>query len=522
MARVKNASPVVDVLGQARIERHRWQMLVVASLLFTLVIGAIAHVTAPQPWTVVLVMLVFSCVATFIRPEVGMYIIVFFSLIGDNRTVIWWPFTKNLSMRESIFFVHDALPMTPLDFVLGVAWASFLMRSLVDRTWRFRRGRLLPPLLVLGAFVFFGIVRGVGSGGASNIALLEFRPLVYLIALYALIPNVLVTRTQYRITFALALVAVTIQSLLTLGYYQTLSSTARELLEELSEHTATVAMNVVFLFLLALIAFGGTRWKRWAVAGLLPPVVYAFLLSQRRAAMIALFAGLVVLAAVLFFRRRRRFWKVVPVLGVLGVLYVLATWRAKGAVGLPANAVKTVLFPGQLDASDQNSNIYRDIENYNLWFTIRSNPLLGVGFGRRFYVVRSMPDISFFEYWQYLSHNSVLWVWVKMGAFGFLTFLFMIGRAIQRGARSALRVGTSDDAAIVVAALGYVIMFVVFAYVDIIWDIRPAVVLSLCLAICADFVSTPDPAAPPRPRMSSAGLDRAELVALGRRAGAAA
>ena len=56
--------------------------------------------------------------------------------------------------------------------------------------------------------------------------------------------------------------------------------------------------------------------------------------------------------------------------------------------------------------------------------------------------------------------------------------LFLFGRAIQLGARSALLVRTAEHAAIVVAAAStYVVMFLVFAYVDIAWDVRSTVFL---------------------------------------------
>jgi O-antigen ligase len=97
-----------------------------------------------------------------------------------------------------------------------------------------------------------------------------------------------------------------------------------------------------------------------------------------------------------------------------------------------------------------------------------------------------MPDISFFEFWQFLPHNAFLWVWVKTGFFGFVSMLYLFGRTISRGARTALRVRSADDAAMVTACLAYAVMFLVFAYVDIAWGVRPAVFLAVCLAICAD------------------------------------
>lgn len=496
--RTRLGQPVIDTFGQRRVERARWTTIVLALVLLGLVTGVAAYLTAPKAFSLALLGIVFVCVAAFVRPAVGVYSIVFFSLVGDSETTNWWPFTKNLSMRESIFFVHDSLPITPLELVLAAAWGAFLLRSLVDHEWHFRRGRVLAPVAVFGLFVLGGIARGALTGYDRNVALFEFRPLLYLVAVYALIPNVLVTRLQYRIAFALALIATSLQSLFSLSYYRSLSSADRELLETLSEHSAAITMNLVFVFLIGLLAFDAQRWLRRSVAVIAVPVVFAYFLSQRRAAVVALIVGLLALAAVLLFRDGRRFSKFVPGLAAGLVLFVIATWNASGALGLPATAVKTVLFPGSLTATDQASNDYRDIENYNLWFTIQSSPLLGKGFGKTFTIARPMPDISFFAMWQYFSHNSVLWIWIKTGFFGFVTMLFMFARVIQRGAHAALRLLRPADVAMVVAAFAYLMMFLTFAYVDIAFGIRPVVVLALCFAICADFEWAEAPTPPSR------------------------
>ena len=47
---------------------------------------------------------------------------------------------------------------------------------------------------------------------------------------------------------------------------------------------------------------------------MLIPITYAYLLAQRRAAMVALIIGLVLLAAMVFLRSRQLFWKYVPAL----------------------------------------------------------------------------------------------------------------------------------------------------------------------------------------------------------------
>jgi hypothetical protein len=81
----------------------------------------------------------------------------------------------------------------------------------------------------------------------------------------------------------------------------------------------------------------------------------------------------------------------------------------------------------------------------------------------------------------------VLWIWIKMGVFGFVTMLYTFARVIQRGAHAAVRLTRADDVAMIVAALSYPLMFLTFAYVDIAFSIRPVVILALSFALCADF-----------------------------------
>jgi hypothetical protein len=488
----------VHVDQMLRDSRKRVTMVLTLTWALTLITGAIGFATAPKALSLAFLVLVVGCAMAAIRPAFGVYLLVFFTLVGDAETMPWWPFTKNMSSEESIFYVSDALSVTPLEIVLGVTFLSFLVRSVADDSWRVRRARLFWPMAIFAAFVALGFVRGVFGGGDRPIAIIEARPLLYLPVVYVLVTNLILKPEQYRRLFFAAMVAIGIQSVFSLNFYLHLSEEKKRNLETLSEHSATVHMNTLFLLMLALLLFDGTKTKRRWLALLAVPVVVAYLLSQRRAAMVAMVVGLVLLFGVLFHRRRRIFWLVTPAGVVMSLAFVLATWNAGGAIGMPATAVKSVLFPDQLSEEDLISNIYRDLEAFNLWVTVRSDPIRGFGFGHKFIVAAPMPDISkFFPDWQYIPHNSTMWVWIKTGFFGFAAMLVWIARGVQLGARAAVRIVSADDAAMVVAALGYVAMFAVFNYVDIGWSIRPAVFLALCLALCCDFervAETRDPA----------------------------
>src|SRR5262245_34343937 len=113
---------VIDTAGQRRADRGTLMLAILAASAVSLLIAAAANLTAPRPFALALLGTVLVCWAAFLRPAIGVYAIVLFSLIGDNQTADWWPFTMNLSMRQSIFFVNDSLAITPLELVLGAAW----------------------------------------------------------------------------------------------------------------------------------------------------------------------------------------------------------------------------------------------------------------------------------------------------------------------------------------------------------------------------------------------------------------
>jgi O-antigen ligase len=478
---------IVDVERQLQNDQSRWWTFYAVLMACMAVLAYLAHSRGTAPFPIALTILVGACLAAFLRPTIGVYLIVFLTLVGDGVTTAWWPFTKNMSSRESILFVSDQLFLNPLEVLIGATTLAWLLHRLVDPTWKLWRGRLFWPVLTFGAFVCFGFLRGKMGGGDTRIAIFEGRALLYVPVVYILITNLLTTQRQYRRLLLLAMVAVSIQSIFSLVYYNGLPDEEREVLESLSEHSATIHMDALFILLIAAWMLRCSRWLRWTMLILVIPVVWAYVLSQRRAAMIALFIGFVALVIVVFYRHRRRFWFVVPAAGLLGLVYVLGTWNATGALGLPAQAVKTVLFPDDLSGADQSSDLYRVIENNNLWFTIRAYPEFGLGFGQKFLRPWPMPDISFFEFWEYLPHNSVLWIWIKLGYLGFVSMLFLFARAVQRGMRSALMVRTDDQAAIVLTGMTYVAMFLTFAYVDIAWDTRSTVFLAFAFALCADF-----------------------------------
>ena len=77
-----------------------------------------------------------------------------------------------------------------------------------------------------------------------------------------------------------------------------------------------------------------------------------------------------------------------------------------------------------------------------------------------------------------------------LGAFGAYSsdaMLFLFGSAIRQGVHTILRVRSGADLVLTFSAAAYLVMYLVFAYVDIAWDTRSMVTVAVAMAICSEY-----------------------------------
>ena len=449
--------------------------------------GSIAN-----PFVVAAAALACIALAILIRPVYGVYLTVFFSVLGDGATMYNYPFNFNFSSTRSMLYLSDALTFSPLEICLLLTVVGWFLQRASARDWRLAGAPLLRPMLFFGVMVVFGFAWGMANGGDFTVAMWELRPLVYMVAMFVLASNLFTRAAQYVRLAWLIILAVAIQNFFALQYYFGLSVAERDALEALTEHPTSLLYCFVFLLTLALCVVRSTSpMARFLLILTTIPTVWVFVLSQRRAAFIALMAGFVVVAIVLWFRRRKAFMALVPLVLLVFVGYTAAFWNTTEGIGFGAVAVKSVIAPGDLSEKDESSDLYRQIENFDLVYTAKTDPF-GVGFGKPFYQPIPLPDISFFVFSEYIPHNSIMWIWLKMGYLGFVTLLFVLAAAIRAGTRAVMRLPTGNTLAVTVTALAYIVMFVIFAYVDIAWSAQTCLVLAVCLALVSNVVRLSD------------------------------
>jgi hypothetical protein len=230
-------------------------------------------------------------------------------------------------------------------------------------------------------------------------------------------------------------------------------------------HDDVVFLGTLLLVVLAQWVFGAPAWQKFMGLFLLTPIAgFTLLATERRAGYIAIMIGFVAYALVFLLTHRKAFYLFVIPVFLAGAIYLPVFWNNTTMLGQPARAVRSLTSPDPRDAS---SNLYRDLELINVRATIHANGLLGVGFGNPFYFIVPLPDLSWWPFWHYEPHHNILWIWLKMGAIGFIIFFTLMGTAIARAAQAVRIFHQPERRVFALLTLSGIVMTLVFCYVDL-------------------------------------------------------
>jgi hypothetical protein len=152
---------------------------------------------------------------------------------------------------------------------------------------------------------------------------------------------------------------------------------------------------------------------------------------------------------------------------LLGGAYVALFANSTGGIASPARAVISIISPSSADTRDVSSNLYRTIEDFDLKFTARLDPILGYGFGKQFQQPKILPNISVLDpYYLYIPHNTIYWIWMRLGTIGYLAFWFLLGSIIVRGCQIARQLQDRYLQLVAIYIVAVTFMEVVVAYAD--------------------------------------------------------
>lgn len=400
------------------------------------------------------------------RPRYGLYaglVLAFmFEPLGFDPIMYYgWVVQSGISSWTPFGFITFSL----VELSILIPTAIVLLRAILTRQplRTIRTNRLLLPFLALMLVsVAWGVIVRRGN---LTIAIWEIRFLFLGGVAALLVPNVLterghVTQAVNLLTFSvfgLSLACIWRYHVFFGGSFDTIAQ------EGAFAHDTPILMNVVIILLLARLIWPASGRQR-LLALTIPVILYAEMITQRRAGWISLDIGLILLAIFMFRLKRKGFYLLVLPLGVLYLGYLAAFWNASGPLAQPARAVRSISSP---DARDAASNLARQIEMGNIRYNIYANPITGIGFGRRYLDVYGEFNLSFWPFWGYFTHNSVLYIWLKMGAVGFFLYLMIIGASVIHGIHILKRRETGRHAPMIVALVAALLMVLTYAWVDL-------------------------------------------------------
>jgi O-antigen ligase len=272
-------------------------------------------------------------------------------------------------------------------------------------------------------------------------------------------------------------------------------------------HEVVIFLAVVLLQAMVQIVVGGPLWRRLLGLSIAPIALFTLFATQRRAGYIAMAIAFVLISIPWLVRHRKAFLLIFVPGMVAAAIYLPLFWNNTGFLGQPARAVRSLTAP---DARDASSNEYRDQEAINVRETIRSDPLLGVGFGRPFLFVVPLADLSWWPFWHYQPHHNVLWVWLKVGAPGFTIFFMLMLGALALASSRALTLRDPTLIGFAYIAIASVVTTLVFCYVDLgLTNGRVTVFLGAILGVLAVLRHVDDEDAAPAEKPVEAGKGRA-------------
>ena len=419
-----------------------WILLLFASMMVVGMYyfdGNIALVTGILYLTFILILSVF-------RLDYSFYLFIFTVLLFEQYAIPGFStfthdvsFFNNLKEIHYVPYFHYGM-ISPFEIHILFITVALLLHSVI------RKDFPLKPISVWGAFLIFfaslvlAFLNGMRTGGDFMIALWEVRALFYLCLMYLIVPQILETKNQVTLLFWVIIIGVTIKALQGVARFVDLGFTTGGF-DVLTNHEDPVFMITLFVLLIGFLLYNtGHKQKVLLLASLLI-LFMGFYVAQRRATYGSLIVSISAILVLLPALKRVQFLKYfIPVFSIL-LIYGFVFWNdANSSAGRPVQMLKSAFVEPDMETNfrDYSSNLYRDNENYNLAQTVVNNTVIGTGFGNKYEQPIPLVNIRF-TLRDYIPHNHMYWILVKMGAVGFFAFWFFFNCFVAKGTQIFIR-----------------------------------------------------------------------------------
>ncbi len=394
-----------------------------------LVLSSAVAVAIMGPWALAVPLYVGLLACAIIAPERAALMLLTLAIAFEPGAIdISKPVSAVLYQMPPGFTKPFGLTMTPVEALTALIALSLLLHSRPQSQARSR----LPLLVYLApAVLITGFLYGLRKGSQLNIGYEEARGLLFGMCAFfiawrlAPAPSPAWPKAFFAGTSLLAGVV------LVRYFTVTAAGTSSVPLEFAYAHEDAVFLAIGCLTAGALFLRAQSRSARFWLTLYSLLELGALFATGRRAGTLVLIVGALV-AAWLTFRHRPR---LVIAIGLPALLvttaYLGVYWNKQyGTLAQPARAIRSQFSP---NARDLSSDVYRQVETFDVVQTLRGNRIFGVGFGREFIQYQPLPSLtSFWPLQSFTPHENTLWLWLKGGVFGAAVFLGIWVLAFKR------------------------------------------------------------------------------------------
>ncbi len=394
--------------------------------------------------TVALILGAIIIIITFYRLEWGFFLFIGLVLLFDqfaprgyDRSIIGVEYFQNLKYFK-FFSKMDFAVVNLLELHLFFIFIFWLLRIILKKDEKLQHVPLWFGALIFFSWLIFSAIYGLSRGGDFLPALWELRALFYLGILYFFVPQIIKTRTQLEQLIWVIIASLSFKVLQGIIRFFRLGFNFDGRTQLTSSEDPLFFISL-FVLLAGFFLFNSKHKQRIILGWLILPMSIVFILAQRRATYAALAVVFVVFFILISTNYRQKLLKFMSPLFFIMILYLIIFWNSQSGLALPAQLVRSSFASDRENAGERYySNLYREIENYNLAQTVKKSPVLGIGFGKKYEQPIQLSAIHF-PLRDYIPHNEIYWIIVKSGAIGFFlffaffnSFIFKAGSLFER------------------------------------------------------------------------------------------
>lgn len=382
---------------------------------------------------------------------------------------------------QSPFYFMGALFLTHFKTVVGGPWffgGMDLMLLAAGLSWYLNvrgrnRGIGTPrPMIKLahlcyGTIVFTFLVGKLNGGADGGIAVWQIDRVMYLPAVFLLCQAAFTGPKDYMAIGKVMLSAALLRALQSMYVRAIVPSkidpiTGESDLPYTTTHHDSMLFGAAVVLVVALIIQRATP-KAVRLAILVLPILFGGMVANDRRMVwvqIALvFAALYMITEPNAFKRKLQ--KVAIAMIPVAIGYIAVGWNQKGGIFKPVAMIRSTV-----DSSGDESTAWRDLENFDLIYTIRTKPFVGVGYGHGFWEVWPLPAVAY-PLERFIPHNSILGIWCYGGYIGFtgLTLLWVAG--VYFGVRAYHHCKEPYDKAAALVSFGSILIYYVQCFGDL-------------------------------------------------------